>query len=213
MMVPFVKKTTDKLGNEILGAVALGFLLSFKDNRYVVTAGHVAQDSSDLGLQFGKSTTWLNSEELQSGWIYHPDDVIDLAGLKLGAAPKPEGNIFLPERFLVPSKSVELGDDVIFGSIPLYRPDPIILRRGMVAHIQQEGFAIDGQVFPGSSGSPVFLYKNPLRFVGIMVSYMPYEDRAVSEQTGEVRVVFVENSGIGQAHTTDSVRELLEIME
>ncbi len=136
--------------------------------------------------------------------------MIDLAALKLGMNGKFEGKFFLPERFLVPSASVDLGDDVVFGSLPLYRPDPIVLRRGMVAHIQPEGFAIDGQVFPGSSGSPVFLYKKPLRFVGIVVSYTPYEDTAVSQQSGQVRVVFVENSGIGQAHTTDSVRELLE---
>ena len=212
MMVPFVKETTDADGQKTLGAVALGFLLSHKGGKYVITAGHVAKESEELGIQFKSGTIWLKDEiaNPELGWSYHDDEVIDLAALRLKPDGKYEGKIFLPEEQLIPSTSINLGDDVIFGSLPLLKPDPIVLRRGMVAHIQQEGFVIDGQVFPGSSGSPAFLYERPLKFVGIVVAYVPYKDVAVSQQTGETRVVFVENSGLGHVHTTDSVLELLK---
>ncbi|MDG7008388.1 MAG: trypsin-like peptidase domain-containing protein [Nitrososphaerota archaeon] len=214
-MVPFVKGTKDKDGKEKIGAAALGFLLSYNGTRYVVTAKHVVEDDEELGVSLGSKVVRPSETlaELGGQWIPHPDPEIDLAVLPIRRSLKLQTGFFLPFRFAMNSGEVNLGDDVIFGSLPYYTPIPIVLRRGMVAYTEDKGFLIDGQVFPGSSGSPVFLYKRPLRFAGIVVGYRPYEDVAISGQTGEVRAVYSENSGIGVVHTTDKLKELLDSKE
>jgi hypothetical protein len=212
MMVPFVKPLEGKEEKEKLGAAALGFLLKYKETKCIVTAKHVVQDDSELGVRLDSKIVRRDQTEAELGseWLFHPDPDIDLAVLPIRKNVEIKNGFFLPRTFATKPTEVELGDDVVFGSLPYYTPTPIVLRRGMVAYIEDRGFLIDGQVFPGSSGSPVFLYQKPLRFAGIVVGYRPYEDQAISRQTGEVRAVYVENSGIGVVHTTNMLNDILD---
>lgn len=104
----------------------------------------------------------------------------------------------------------------------------VIVRSGILARVQdwlQEGaddFLIDALVFPGSSGSPVITTPEPIaitdtqrlavsRLIGMVVSYIPYNDVAVSPQTGDPRVVFTENSGLARVIPVDAIEETVEL--
>ena len=52
--------------------------------------------------------------------------------------------------------------------------------------------------------------QNTAHLIGIIKSYVPYRDVAVSQQTGRPRVIFEENSGLAAAHSVDCIEETLE---
>ena len=45
--------------------------------------------------------------------------------------------------------------------------------------------------------------------LGVVSGYVPYRDVAVSQQTGEARVVFTENSGLASVVPIDYVQEII----
>ena len=101
-----------------------------------------------------------------------------------------------------------------------------IVRQGSIARIQDmlqgssKTFLIDASIYPGNSGGPVILKpetaaiagttpNNKAYLLGMVSEYLPYEDVAVSKQTGIPRVVFEENSGLGVAIPVDVIRETI----
>ena len=83
-------------------------------------------------------------------------------------------------------------------------------------------FLIDAIVFPGNSGGPVVLKpeltsiqgtKSKCRsfLIGIVQSYLPYIDYAVSAQTKAARITFEENSGLSYVVPVDRIEETVEI--
>ncbi|NIQ01904.1 MAG: serine protease, partial [Nitrospinaceae bacterium] len=89
----------------------------------------------------------------------------------------------------------------------------VIARSGIIARIRDtlekrgHDFLIDAMVFPGNSGSPVISKPEIISIqgtpslpkpclIGIVVSYLTYKDTALSQQTGQPRVIFEENSGL-----------------
>ena len=47
--------------------------------------------------------------------------------------------------------------------------------------------------------------------IGIVKSYIPYKDIAISQQTGNPRVIFEENSGLALVEPVDSIKETVEL--
>ncbi len=102
----------------------------------------------------------------------------------------------------------------------------VILRGGVIARIHDmlEGyssdFIIDAPVFPGNSGGPVIIkpelthmsntkpHKSS-RLIGLVKSYIPYNDIAISPQTGRPRVVFEENTGLTNVEPVDHIIETI----
>ena len=89
----------------------------------------------------------------------------------------------------------------------------VIARQGIIARVQHwlkghsRTFMIDAAIFPGNSGGPVFLKpemasiegtksNNRCVLIGMVSSYLPYQEIAVSTQTGRRRMIFEENSGL-----------------
>jgi hypothetical protein len=81
-------------------------------------------------------------------------------------------------------------------------------------------FYIDAAAFPGNSGSPVFLrpslmYDKEVHsmgggyFVGVIGSYLPYEDMAISTQTGLPRVIFPENTGLSKVWSASFLSQIV----
>ncbi len=83
-------------------------------------------------------------------------------------------------------------------------------------------FLVDAQTFPGNSGGPIV--SRPEMFVvagtptndrayliGVLSAYLPYRDTLVSQQTGEVRMVQTENSGLTIVHPVDRIKEVVEL--
>jgi S1-C subfamily serine protease len=103
----------------------------------------------------------------------------------------------------------------------------VIVRNGSIARIQDllnkvsNNFLIDAFVFPGNSGGPVILKpevisiegtkpQNSSYLIGIVTSYVPYRDVAVSKQTQQPRVIFEENSGLASVQPIDFVHEAIQ---
>lgn len=120
----------------------------------------------------------LELEGFEKRWIHHPDPAVDLAAmpiLPLLAEAKEQGKEFFYinlDNNLVPTPSdlADLGalEDIVMVGYPNGIWDRVnnmpLFRRGITAthpNLDYEGrkeFMIDAACFPGSSGSPVFLY-------------------------------------------------------
>lgn len=103
----------------------------------------------------------------------------------------------------------------------------VLVRSGTIARIRDalartsKEFLIDAFVFPGNSGGPVILKPEggfiggtkpqlQAQLIGIVTGYVRYTDAEISEQTGEIRVIFQENSGLAAAHPMDYVQKLMK---
>jgi hypothetical protein len=102
----------------------------------------------------------------------------------------------------------------------------VILRNGAIARIRDlyentsSDYIVDALVFPGNSGGPVILKpelisiegtkSNPRAgLIGVIKSYIPYQDIAVSQQTGRPRIIFEDNSGLSLVEPTDYIFETI----
>lgn len=103
----------------------------------------------------------------------------------------------------------------------------VISRSGSIARIRDllerrsNDFIVDAFVFPGNSGGPVVSKPENIAIqgtkavskaylIGIIKSYVPYQDTAISQQTGRPRVVFEENSGLAAVIPVDFIMETIE---
>ena len=101
-----------------------------------------------------------------------------------------------------------------------------ICRLGCIARMseaqikEQRNMLIDIQNFPGNLGSPIILRpeltaihgtKNLLRsvLVGIIHSYIPYEETLINSQTKRPVEIRSENSGIAYAHPVEFIRDII----
>ena len=103
----------------------------------------------------------------------------------------------------------------------------VIVRSGSIARIRDalaktnQEYLIDAFVFPGNSGGPVVSKpevvaiqgtksQSAAYLIGIVKSYVPYQDVAISLQTKSPRVIFEENSGLAAVHPIDFVQEAIK---
>lgn len=82
-------------------------------------------------------------------------------------------------------------------------------------------FLLDIQNFPGNSGFPIF-YRGEIYFVngskpvqkialiGIVNSYIPYQESLINSQTNQIVEIRTENSGIAIANLVEFIQELIE---
>lgn len=106
----------------------------------------------------------------------------------------------------------------------------VICRGGYFARIRDfienrsTDYLIDATVFPGNSGGPVIICPSAISIqgtktipkaglIGIVKSYVPYQDAAISQQTRRPRIVFEENSGLTLVESVDSIMETIELAE
>ena len=97
-----------------------------------------------------------------------------------------------------------------------------VVRAGVIARLDEEvleeekAFWIDAAVYPGNSGGPVVLRPvfggiegtktiGAAYVMGIVSSYIPYRDVAVSVQSQRPRVIFEENSGLARVVPMNAV--------
>jgi hypothetical protein len=102
----------------------------------------------------------------------------------------------------------------------------VIVRGGVLARIRDTfakprlPFMVDATVFPGNSGGPVVSRPEIVSIkgtkthgnaylIGIIASYVPYIDVAISQQTKRARVTFEENSGLTNAYSINCIDETI----
>jgi hypothetical protein len=164
-------------------------------------------------------------------WVFHENTEVDIAVIPFGLDPQRDDVKVIQENlFLTPDRLFELYD-VFFLSyqpgVKFEKKISPIFRSGTISIINEDKtFYIDAPAFPGNSGSPVFLKPSPIRFdekgiwissdelggkfIGIIGEYIPYEEVAISVQTGRPRVVFEENTGLSRVWSVDFVKELIK---
>ena len=103
-----------------------------------------------------------------------------------------------------------------------------ICRIGCIARIsisatqRSKKILLDIQNFPGNSGSPIISRPEiislegyrPLSkavLVGIICSYIPYQETLINSQTKRVVEIRSENSGIAIMHPVELIREVVEL--
>lgn len=176
----------------------------------------------------------------QSIWVGHSSGDVDIAVFFVNPQVLEQdgaefGFFKLDEHVMtvgdMKTEGVSEGDGVFVLGFPMGIVAPqrknVIARAGAIARIRdvldghQSSFLIDANIFPGNSGGPVVIRPevtsiqdtksiNRAALVGIVKSYVPYKDIAISQQTGNPRVIFEENSGLAIVETTDNMKSVIE---
>ncbi|MEE9239612.1 MAG: trypsin-like peptidase domain-containing protein [bacterium] len=173
-------------------------------------------------------------------WKGHPDISLDVAALGMDAdfleRQEVSYSYFQSNSHLMPVEEMERrgvseGDFIYVLGFPMgiVAPDRqyVIARSGIIARLrdtlekQSKDFLVDAMVFPGNSGGPV-IYKPEIisiegtqsvatpALIGIVSGYLTFKETALSEQTGQARIVFEENSGLSTVIPTDYIMETIE---
>lgn len=151
-------------------------------NKHVVVGSKVGKFSltlsSTIGMPEMGQHVSVQMERFEERWIHHPDPDVDLCAMPIAPLLKEAEQINKPffymslDESLLPSvtdlASFGTLEDILMVGYPIGLWDSInnmpIFRRGITAthpNIDYEGkreFLIDAACFPGSSGSPVFLF-------------------------------------------------------
>jgi len=176
-----------------------------------------------------------------ANWIEHPSEDVDVAVISIDVTVlQKQGRKFAwfrSDQDLLRIKEmaesgVSEGDFIYALGFPMGIVDPdrqyVISKGGTIARIRDvlEGygkiFIADISVFPGNSGSPIVSKPeftciqgtksvDSAKLIGIVNSYIPYTDEAISKQTKMVRVTFEENSGLAKVIPTDFVMETIDL--
>ena len=194
-----------------------------------------------IGAAANVYTLRLTNPDGSTSWAVHPDSDIDVAVVNLNTDRlKSDGiefSFFAADDHTFThdqarEKQVSEGDGVFVLGFPLGEAGDernyAIVRQGIIARVQDwlvgnaRTFLIDSSIFPGNSGGPVLLKpestfiegtkaNHRCGLIGIVSSYLPYREVAVSVQTGRTRMIFEENSGLGVVVPRDMIHETIRL--
>jgi hypothetical protein len=182
-------------------------------------------DDSDSGPDIGQVIT-IADNRFDDVYVPHPDPSVDLACINIVFAFNQNHMIYCKnihpdviasfmEDDLLP------GSDVWFVGYPENRFDTVhnlpLLRKGCIASIptvdfnDAKEFVIDAQVFPGSSGSPVFgILGGKYKLLGVVSQTMLRNNQL---QKAPVNTLFTQEIiGLGLVIKATLVKELVDIV-
>ena len=181
------------------------------------------------------------NDEKGSIWVGNPADSVDVAAFHVNHEVLANDKAVLSYFSLtdhamgiaeMADAGVSEGDGIFVLGFPMGIVSDqsmyVISRLGSIARIRdvlqgkESSILIDANIFPGNSGGPVIIRPeistitgtkaiNRAALIGIVKSYVPYKDVAISQQTGNPRVIFEENSGLALVETVDSIRATVEL--
>ncbi len=190
-------------------------------------SGRADSQTYDVDLEQGDSKLWT------------AHDTCDIAVIPVNARMLQDSGIQFrwfqsdqqPTREEAADLEISEGDGVYVLGFPLglagEHRNYTIVRQGVIARVRDwlgesgRTILVDASVFPGNSGGPVITkpenfsiegtkHNNRALLIGMVASYVPYDDVAVSQQTGRPRVIFQENSGLAEVVPIDVVHETVE---
>lgn len=201
--------------------------------KHVLVDRKTKQIRNDLSIFFNTKSGTVGRMKIEDlmkevNIVFHPNPKVDVVMVPFAHDGELDTR-YIVDSFFLSFNEIEDGAESFFLS---YQPglesdtriNPII-RSGIVSvKNEDKTFYIDGSAFPGNSGSPVFsketiewesdtslkVIPNPKgrKFLGVIGSYLPYKDIAVSQQTGEPRIVFEEHTGLSRVWSCDFIREI-----
>jgi hypothetical protein len=211
--------------------------LRASDNRGELSVRVNPQKSSSPSETFPLSHLALSAG---STWFFHPNPDIDLAIFPINLRKLREqglqsyffGNdVSVANTDKLKGLEVAAGDRVFILGFPMnlagVQRNYVIVRQGVIARISEmldrasHTFLVDAFVFPGNSGGPVVLKpeigsipgtksQDTAYLIGIVLSYIPFIDIAISPQTQKARIAFEENSGLAEILPTDYIEETIK---
>ena len=170
-------------------------------------------------------------------WVSHPGkldvavaplDAAAFVGLEIDYGVFASDRHVLTKQQVLDETGIREGNGIYVLGFPLElagkERNYVIARQGILARVQdwlrgdEDTFLIDASIFPGNSGGPVLTkpeivavgdYKayGKSSLLGMVASYVPYNDFAISQKTGQTRVMFQENSGLGRVIPVDAIHE------
>lgn len=173
-------------------------------------------------------------------WHAHPDLDVDVAVISINARFLRKNDIqfnyfrsdeHLADRERASELGLTEGDPIFVLGFPMglvgKERSFVIVRTGCIARIRDallgssRELLIDAPVFPGNSGGPVVTKPedvaihgtqavNSAYLIGMVTSFLPFRDVAVSSQTGMPRIIFEENSGLASVLLMDSIVETIQ---
>ena len=182
----------------------------------------------------------LLNEDKSPRYVLHDMDDVDIAVLRINAQYIINNNLEFPyididnnamSSFELRNNGAEEGSIVYMlgfpmGLVNVSSNNPIsrmgcISRMTEVQIIEQHNMLVDIQNFPGNSGSPIItrpefiavgdsssLHKSVL--VGIVYSYIPYQESLINSQTKQIVEIRSENSGIANVHPVEYIRDIVD---
>ena len=174
-------------------------------------------------------------------WHPHTDPIVDVAILPINVpllnASQIQYNAFASDKHVLShagaaAAGLSEGDSVFVLGFPMgnvgAERNYVVVRQGCIARIRDsiagtvKEFLVDAAVFPGNSGGPVVtrpeissIQGTPAIsssfLIGMVSSYLPYRDVAISQQTRRPRIIFEENSGLASVVPVDRIIEVVEL--
>ena len=200
-----------------------------------------ARFNKPMGAGASVYTLQLSEPDGSASWIVHPDSDVDVAVSGINAIQLEQDGIeyscFRGDEHTFTlaqarTNGISEGDGVFVLGFPLGEAGDernyAIVRQGIIARAQDwlkgdaRTFLIDASIFPGNSGGPVLLRpeltsiqgtkaNHKCGLVGMVSSYLPYQEVAISQQTGRPRMIFEENSGLGIVVPHDAIQETIRV--
>lgn len=197
-------------------------------NRHVLLDGkgrltiNLNRKKEDSTPDFGNIRTF-DQVGFESGYFAHPDPEVDLACLNVPGITRTDAFYkYLDDRVLksIDYEKVAPGSEVIFVGYPQGLYDPVnylpIIRRGFIASVPDVDFngkgqiVIDAQIFPGSSGSPVFVaWDGKYSLLGVVSETMIRDSQLEILQTNMPPVGIKQILGLGIVVKQRHVQELI----
>jgi len=173
-------------------------------------------------------------------WLVHPDPEVDLAIIGINAGFLSEQGIrfsffrsdqHITTRAQATELGISEGDGVFVLGFPMgmigEKRNFVIVKQGVIARIRDtlaghtKEFLVDASIFPGNSGGPVVSRPEMIAIqgtkangnaslLGVVSSYVPYQDVAISMQTKRPRIIFEENSGLASIVPVDYLLEIID---
>lgn len=236
-----IEELTDgEEGKQEYNPVGTAFLIDYDNFNILITCRHIIEgsDFNRLFLSFNTHDhqihripfTQLSNNVVD--WIIDTRPEIDIALIPVPIDFEKWDVRKLPLSMFATYDELFEGDELFFLGFPLGIKSlsggihPLV-RQGIIAFKHENGpFLIDAHVYPGNSGSPVFLKPSvidfdekgnttigkvrPPKLIGIISSYIPYIDPCISVQTNRARITFEENSGLATVFPVDLILGIIE---
>lgn len=223
-----LKKTPDNLNKYVVYLVTNKHVLNNLENIHIRFNPQTGQSAKDYLVS-------LKDKNGNKIWTGNSDPEIDVAvlqvniqnvlneGMKCSFFQSDKNTAVINE--LIKREASE-GDPVFVMGFPMgivaADRQHVFVRGGIISRIKDlferrsKDFVIDAFVFPGNSGGPVVSkpennsiqgtkFSNQASLIGIIKSYIPYSDIAISQQTGKTRIIFEENTGLSKVEPVDHI--------